>query len=154
MTLMTKYITVRIIIKVEDQFIEEFNCTLPWMRTKKIVNICSLYETGNVSFGTIGEKVNRWMDIWYYYECSVHGTKCSNTILNLKTTGFNKDNTNVSKVYISLESEFVQNIIDSYAYDLQSLIGEVGGTLGPFLGLSTYSVVEFVTFIIEKITCS
>ena len=88
-------------------------------------------------------------------KCPVQGTKCNNTMIYDKSTMHNEDfKTNAANVYIYLERETVQNVIDSYAYDLQSLIGEVGGTLGLFLGLSTYSVVEFVTYIIEKITCS
>ena len=124
--------------------------------TTLLVNDCPFFETGNASFGTIGKKVEYWkLEIMPGLKCSVRGTKCNNTIFNHKSTVYNEEwNTYQAKVYISLETEVVQNIIDSYAYDLQSLIGEVGGTLGLFLGLSTYSVVEFVTYIIEKITCS
>ena len=49
-----------------------------------------------------------------------------------------------------MESSNVQTIQDSVAYDLQSLIGEVGGTLGLFLGLSAMSFVDFVGFIYRK----
>lgn len=62
-----------------------------------------------------------------------------------------KKNPSQSRVKIQLENPYVQTIEDSIAYDLQSLIGEVWGTLGLFLGLSTYSFVEFLVLLINKI---
>ena len=56
-----------------------------------------------------------------------------------------------SALKIQLESPNVQTIEDSIAYDLQSLIGEVGGTLGLFLGLSTMSFIDFILFILSKV---
>ena len=56
-----------------------------------------------------------------------------------------------SALQIQFESTNVQNIEDSVAYDLQSLIGEVGGTLGLFLGLSTMSFIDFIEFIFKKL---
>ncbi len=34
-------------------------------------------------------------------------------------------------------------ITDSYAYDLQSLVAEIGGTMGMFVGASFLSLAEF-----------
>ena len=56
-----------------------------------------------------------------------------------------------SELKIQLESPNVQTIKDQVAYDLQSLIGEVGGTLGLFLGLSTMSFIDFIEFIFRKL---
>ena len=56
-----------------------------------------------------------------------------------------------SKLSIQLENPGVLTIIDSYSYDLQSFIGEVGGTLGLFLGLSIFSFVDFAEYIFRKI---
>ena len=53
-----------------------------------------------------------------------------------------------SVVKIQLASPNVLTIKDSVAYDLQSLIGEVGGTLGLFLGLSTMSFIDLFEFIL------
>ena len=55
-----------------------------------------------------------------------------------------------STMIIKLESPNVKSVVDSFAYDLQSLIGEVGGTLGLCLGLSMISFVDFFEFIIRK----
>ena len=40
---------------------------------------------------------------------------------------------------------------DFVSYDFQSLVGEVGGTLGLMLGLSVLSFVQLLEYIIEKI---
>ena len=56
-----------------------------------------------------------------------------------------------SVVEIQLASPNVLTIKDSVAYDLQSLIGEVGGTLGLFLGLSTMSFIDLFEFIFRKL---
>ena len=52
---------------------------------------------------------------------------------------------------IQLENPNVLTIVDSYSYDIQSFVGEVGGTLGLFLGLSIFSFVEFAEFLLRKI---
>ena len=51
---------------------------------------------------------------------------------------------------IRLENPNVLTIVDSYSYDIQSFVGEVGGTLGLFLGLSVFSFVEFAEYILRK----
>ena len=58
---------------------------------------------------------------------------------------------NESKLEIQLENPNVLTIVDSYTYDIQSFVGEVGGTLGLFLGLSIFSFVEFIEYILRKI---
>ena len=56
-----------------------------------------------------------------------------------------------SYLKIDLQNTYVQNVEDNIAYDFQSFIGEVGGTLGLFLGLSFVSFIEFTEFLIGKI---
>ena len=56
-----------------------------------------------------------------------------------------------SYLKIELQNTYVQNVEDNIAYDFQSFIGEVGGTLGLFLGLSFVSFIEFTEFLIGKI---
>jgi hypothetical protein len=51
--------------------------------------------------------------------------------------------TNGSALRIQLASPNVQYIEDSRSYDEQSLIDEVGGTLGLLLGLSFFSIFDF-----------
>ena len=51
---------------------------------------------------------------------------------------------------IQLENPNILTIVDSYSYDIQSFVGEVGGTLGLFLGLSVFSFVEFAEYLLRK----
>ena len=60
---------------------------------------------------------------------------------------------NGSTLIIELESTDVQTIVDNYSYELSSFVGEAGGALGLFLGLSMISVVDFVEYILRKM-CS
>ena len=63
------------------------------------------------------------------------------------------DSKNGSTLFFELESTDVQTIVDNYSYELSSFVGEAGGALGLFLGLSMISVVDFVEYILRKI-CS
>ena len=127
--------------------------------------LCPIIETkngtnGTIYYETIGKKVTYWRDtivgnIQRENICQ-SGTKCKSTLYKVRTEITN-DEINIkhqAKVAIELESPIVQNVVDSYAYDLQSLIGEVGGTLGLFLGLSMYSFIEVLTYLIEKLSCT
>ncbi len=51
---------------------------------------------------------------------------------------------NESVVVVEFTSPLVARIEDFVAYDVQSLIGEVGGTLGLYLGASLLSVADAV----------
>ena len=51
---------------------------------------------------------------------------------------------NSAIVEIQLASPSVQFITDSYNYDAQSFVGEVGGTMGLLLGLSFLSLFDFI----------
>ena len=126
--------------------------------------ICPIMETksdanGTIYYETIGKKVEYWKDkivskVQQENICP-SGTKCKSTLYKVRTEITNEEfSKQQAKITIKLESPIVQNVVDSYAYDLQSLIGEVGGTLGLFLGLSTYSFIEFLTYIIEKLSCT
>ena len=109
--------------------------------------------TSNESI-SIGQRAEDWYDkMWQVKDCPT-SPKCNRTIYKMEVE---KEESTWSEfkasLKIQLESPNVQNVIDSHAYDLQSLIGEVGGTLGLFLGLSTYSFVEFVEYLINKLSC-
>ena len=60
---------------------------------------------------------------------------------------------NGSTLVFELESTDVQTIVDNYSYELSSFVGEAGGALGLFLGLSMNSFVDFIEYILRKI-CS
>ena len=45
---------------------------------------------------------------------------------------------------VGFRSQLVERVEEVFAYDLQSLIGEVGGTMGMYLGASILSIVEII----------
>ena len=113
------------------------------------------YHQNETIFERLRTKVEKWQGFQYEVvrnKACPSGLKCNRPIYNIKTelAKSTVSDDNKAIVEIQLESPTVQNVIDSYAYDSQSLVGEVGGTLGLFLGLSTYSLVEFVTYFLEK----
>ena len=59
------------------------------------------------------------------------------------------DSKNGSTLFFELESTEVQTIVDTYSYGGSSFIGEAGGALGLFLGLSMISIVDFVEYILS-----
>ena len=63
------------------------------------------------------------------------------------TNGVEVENPLIELVFAS---PIVEYNIDSISYDLQSLIGEIGGTLGLTLGLSLYSLLDLVEYLEQK----
>ena len=121
-----------------------------------LFDICPIaeYSKDNKSV-TIGEKAEDWYkQMWNVKDCPAIPS-CNRTIYKVEIQKDQDSNWAENKAYlkIQLESPNVQKIVDTYSYDLQSLIGEVGGTLGLFLGLSTYSFVEFIEYLIKKLSC-
>ena len=99
------------------------------------------------------------MQMWesYFYSYQEHGCpqmpRCKRSLykLALMPNVHLPHSTLGSALQIQLDGPNVQTIEDSVAYDLQSLIGEVGGTLGLFLGLSTMSFIDLFEFIVRKL---
>ena len=99
------------------------------------------------------------METWEASYYSYHGQgcpqmpRCKRSVykLAIKPNAYLAHSSTGSALKIQLESPNVQTIEDSVAYDVQSLIGEVGGTLGLFLGLSTMSFIDLFEFIFRKL---
>ena len=120
--------------------------------TKSCPIIEEKYSHNETIIESLQTKVEKWRDIRYDIrrnKTCPSGLKCNHPIYNTRTE-LTKSTTERATLHIQLESPTVQNVVDSYSYDSQSLVGEVGGTLGLFLGLSTYSLVEFITYFMEK----
>ena len=79
--------------------------------------------------------------------------KCKRSNYNLKMVETLEHflGSNKSKLIIQLASPEVQTIVDHYSYDFFSFIGETGGALGLFLGLSMLSFVEFLEYSFSKL---
>ena len=126
-----------------------FNCSLPWTSDKQHV-ICPIIDQNR------NETYRDMIGIWTSeYEKTIN----TNTMPKCKRSQYKKimgetkhwnDDTKVAFLKIKLENPNVLSIVDSYSYDIQSFVGEVGGTLGLFLGLSIFSFVEFAEYILRK----
>ena len=57
-----------------------------------------------------------------------------------------------SQIYVHLSDPMVEYSMDYISYDLQSLIGEVGGTLGLTIGLSFLSISEWLFQFMKYVT--
>jgi hypothetical protein len=88
----------------------------------------------------------------YIPETCSKNPKCQRSIyqMNLQPLKDVLPGINNSLLKIQLASPHVQYIEDSHSYDFQSFIGEVGGTLGLFLGLSFLSIVNCIEFAVTK----
>ena len=130
------------------------NCTLPWTNDERYKLCPILDKNRNQSYFDI---IKTWEE---YYSNETNGCpqvpKCRRTVYKMVThpypitPNYHGEHDTKAKLLIEMESSNVQTIQDSVAYDLQSLIGEVGGTLGLFLGLSAMSFVDLVGFIYRK----
>ena len=78
--------------------------------------------------------------------------KCKRSIYKMDISMSKRNDFSKSRLEIELNNPNILTIIDDYSYDLQSFIGEVGGTLGLFLGLSMFSIIEFIEYILRKLT--
>ena len=135
----------------EDIFLKKYNCTLPFMDSEHIQLCPIIDQSRNETYADLAEYFEHMIDYPQHHgiEC-LQIPKCKRSLYKIRVRSMDKKNPSQSRVKIQLENLYVQTIEDSIAYDLQSLIGEVGGTLGLFLGLSTYSFVEFLVLLINK----
>ena len=53
-------------------------------------------------------------------------------------------------IQLKIDNPMVEYHIEELSYDLQSLVGEIGGTLGLTIGLSFLSISEWIADIIKK----
>ena len=111
--------------------------------------ICTLNE-GNVS-------MTDFFSIWKNLkngevdECPLI-KRCQRAVYKLYENFETKEGNDSSQLILKPLDSTVQYIKDDYAYDTQSFIGEVGGTLGLMLGLSFISIFDFIDVLIQKFT--
>ena len=53
-------------------------------------------------------------------------------------------NLNVTRIKINFEDPSVEYLTSYVNYDIQNLVGELGGTIGMFLGFSCLSVTKYL----------
>ncbi|XP_077868250.1 acid-sensing ion channel 4-B-like [Saccoglossus kowalevskii] len=56
---------------------------------------------------------------------------------------------NFAKVQVYFEDLNVETITEVKAYQEENMLGDLGGTMGLFLGMSVISIMEFVEFILS-----
>ena len=134
------------------KLIEKYNCTLPWMDPLEFPNAkeCEVdtiphTEPGNHSFDYVGiwEIVRDWNQFYAGAQEYEDILPCNRTVFySVNERQPSKTEDTYAKVTINYVNPYIQVIKDSSSYDMQSLIGEVGGTLGLLLGFSFISIFD------------
>ncbi len=109
-------------------------------------DICdSKIITENMQF----EYKNDIMEHWELDKVCPNRKQCLTTMYSLDFSIAKHNNENTTEILMKLATP-VMHVEDVKSYDAQSLIGEVGGTLGLTLGLSAKSAVDVLMFFVEK----
>ena len=129
----------------------KFNCTLPWTIQEKI-KLCPILDKNRKE--SYADIVTIWYDDYQLNEDKCPKMpKCKRSIYKMDISMSKRNDFSKSRLEIELNNPNILTIIDDYSYDLQSFIGEVGGTLGLFLGMSMFSFIEFIEYVLRKL-CS
>ena len=147
--------------KAGQKFVEKYNCSLPWLDFEDFEGFdqCPNQMVGQDNETiTIFDLVHDWPKIYdsitncgdllpchrvIYEDFIEQRTPSTDFGLNGWISG------NDSSLTIQYGNPFLQVIKDSVSYDLQSLIGEVGGTLGLLLGLSFLSIFDLLEHLLN-----
>ena len=136
------------LLQADYEIERKFNCNLPWISDERYGTCPIIDQNRNETYSTM-------IGIWTLeYDRSIQFNsipKCWRSMIKQTLAKETEFMNNESKLEIQLENPNVLTIVDSYTYDIQSFVGEVGGTLGLFLGLSIFSFVEFIEYILRKI---
>ena len=134
------------------KFIEKYNCSLPWMSQFEFGNhtLCESDSVPNM------DVIDLILESEMLYENAKN--ECKNYLpckRSMYQALFEQEEapmgTESTTLLIQYSSPYIQVIKDSWSYDLQSYIGEVGGTLGLLLGLSFASVFDFLEHLINSL---
>ena len=123
------------------KLIEKYNCSLPWMAHWDFPNVTRC-EVGNFN-ESIFQIVQDWLGFYKYSFDYEDLLPCDRIVfedtIEAQPKALKDDRSRVTIQYVN---PYIQVIKDSHSYDMQSLIGEVGGTLGLLLGLSFISIFD------------
>ena len=122
----------------EKVFVKKYNCKFPFMEQLMIneTQVCTEDLKEKEKFWNAGNfsKVK---------ESCPFVQRCTRSTIKMNDK-FENSTPKVSYVQISISSQYIQAVQDQYSYDMQSFIGEVGGTLGLMLGYSFMSLIDFI----------
>ena len=126
----------------------KFNCTLPWTTHKRYKSCPIIEKNKNQSYANI---VTAWHDNFLHHEKNCPKMPKCKRFLYLSEDVEAHHHGYDSSLTIKLTDPNILTIVDSYSYDLQSFVGEIGGTLGLFLGLSMFSIVDCIEYVVRKL---
>ena len=156
------------ILKTGWKLIEKYNCTLPWMSAFDFpdINPCEVGTIPNkgpehedLDFIPYYLIVKNWGKIYKNTKDCTELLPCKRTVYQdlieqqsskVGYEHFGGTGHNMSSLTIQYANPYIQVIKDSNNYDMQSLIGEVGGTLGLLLGLSFISIFDLFEHILNS----
>lgn len=141
-------------MQLEEVFIEKHNCKLPWMNqsltpndTRVDIKVCPVVD--DLTNMTIKDYAKDWLII--QEETTVDSCprfpRCHRSFYEVtESTLYNEFLASIGKSRFILRpvTSTVQYLVDSYTYDEQSFVGEVGGTLGLLMGYSFLSAVDIL----------
>ena len=130
-------------LKAGNLTLEKYKCRLLWMNELEFGNEFPYCDENNVTlivsfWKTTLEEARSKCETIPRCKRSIYDASFEPSYQNV---GHNK-----ARVRFQMSSSSVQFITDSYGYNLQSFIGEVGGTAGLFLGLSFLSVFDLFEY--------
>ena len=135
---------------IEKESIDKVGCTTPYGPDKS--QICNIKSDALVALGIYHYKgAHNWDDTNSTIECL---NPCSIFTFSTKefqnTTRFLAQNADSALIFISFE-KFIKVTTEYYIYTEINLIGEVGGYVGLFLGISINQVIYLMDFTASKI---
>ena len=139
-------------LKGTQKFIDKFNCTLPWMANKHEFQNYTACESGTVFDLDLLDLIDQAVEI--YQDARIifpNYLPCKRSIYQELVMQKPILNSKFSKITLRYANPNIQVIKDTWSYDMQSFIGEVGGTLGLLLGFSFASIFDLVEYFLSKI---
>ena len=127
----------------ERQSLEEFGCTTPFGPNKS--KICTNQTIVSKAFSTYWRFMYSWSEKNYegcYYPCSYF-------IVSTKLDAKQKASPGFSRLYLNFE-QLIQVTKSHYTYSKLSLIAEIGGYVGLFLGISVNQI-PYLLDVLKKI---
>ena len=138
-------------LKGTQMFIDKFNCTLPWMTNDYEFQNCTSCESNTFSDLELVDLIDQAIEMYKDARtiCPNY-LPCKRSIYQDLVMQKPLENSVNSKLTLHYSSPYIQMIKDSWSYDMQSFIGEVGGTLGLLLGFSFASLFDLIEYFLSK----
>ncbi|KAK9887937.1 hypothetical protein WA026_000237 [Henosepilachna vigintioctopunctata] len=124
---------------LHNKIMEEFNCSLPWLKGDKIYPRCNNSEVIDDITSTINNKRTEYISTC---NCPVscHLYFYCQKIVKRKPYDVRKR----SLLSLYYDSSIVTVVQEAVSYNWYSLIADLGGSLGLFLGLSVIGFIEII----------